>query len=326
MISKYSLFLLLIGSGAFAKSYIIGGQEVVATDPIQASTIGIFDPSPDGRSGALCTGTLIRKDMVVTAAHCLSNSGRNPTLIFGPDLHSPMATRREAEAVAINPKWKTNAGKGMDQGDIAIVKFAGGLPRGYKAVPTLSADKDIKAGAEVTLAGYGISNAQTKTGSGKLRRTEVSILKNRIGKSEMILDQAHGRGACHGDSGGPAFLRQGRKLVLAGVTNRGYPAHAPDDCAHQVVYTKLPAYRSWIKKSEKELAEAPSKPIRFAKNMKVTKRSIASRRVMSRQVISRKVINRSRLAKTAKFNANLQRHSIMGRKKLGLTKAAHHKR
>jgi len=258
MTLRYSFFLLLVVGQASAKDYVIGGQNVKPTDPIQASTVGIFDPSPDGKSGALCTGSLIRKDMAVTAAHCLSNQGAKPTLIFGPDLHSPSAPRREVDAVAINPKWKTHAGKGMDQGDIALVKFSGGLPKTYKTIPTVSSDKDIKAGSEVTLAGYGISNAQTKTGAGVLRRADVSVLKNRLGKSEMILDQSRGHGACHGDSGGPAFLRQGGKIALAGVTNRGYPSRAPDDCAHKSVYTKLPAYRSWIQKSEKKLEEAPA--------------------------------------------------------------------
>ncbi len=266
MYLRFVLVFLGLASHAMAKDFIVGGQDISSTDPIQASTVGIYDPSPDGKSGALCTGTLIRKDMAVTAAHCLSGGGQKPSLIFGPDLHSPLAERRSVEAIAINPKWKTNRGIGMDQGDIALVKFGGNLPAGYKPVRTVSSDQDIRAGSEVTLAGYGISNAQTKTGAGKLRRTEVSILQNRPGKSEMILDQSHGRGACHGDSGGPAFLRNGRKLVLAGVTNRGYPPHTPDDCGHQVVYTKLPAYKSWIQKSTKKLEANSSEAMRLAKH------------------------------------------------------------
>ena len=255
MIFKFSVFVLLFASQAFAKNFIIGGQDVKPTDPIQASTVGLFDPSPDGKSGSLCSGTLIRKDIAVTAAHCLEGGGAKPSLIFGRNLHSKNATRREVEAVAINPKYKARAGKGMDQGDIALVKFKGGLPKGYRAVPTVSSDNDIKKGDKVTLAGYGISNSRTKEGAGKLRRADVRISNNRPKKSEMILDQSHGRGACHGDSGGPAYLKRGSKIKLAGVTNRGYPSTAPDDCAHKVVYTKLSAYRSWIQKSESKLEQ-----------------------------------------------------------------------
>jgi secreted trypsin-like serine protease len=241
-----------------AKDYIVGGQEVADPDPVRAATVGIFDPSPDGHSGALCTGTLIRKDMAVTAAHCIEPGGAKPTVIFGKDLHSPEAVHRAAEAVAVNPKWPTHQGRGMDQGDIALVKFKGGLPAGYETVPMVKSDQQIQSGEKVTLAGYGISNAQTHTGAGRLRKTQVSILKNRPGKSEMILDQSHGHGACHGDSGGPAFVRENGKIELAGVTNRGYPNQAPDDCRHKVVYTKVPAYEPWIRASEKKLGAPQS--------------------------------------------------------------------
>lgn len=278
------LSFFLIASQAFAEDYMIGGQDVKASDPIQASTVGIFDSAPDGKSGALCTGTLIRKDMAVTAAHCLEGGSGKPTLIFGPDLHAASAPRRQAEAVAINPKYKVHAGKGMDQGDIAIVKFGGKLPKGYKTVPILNSERDIKTGSRVTLAGYGISNSQTKAGAGKLRRADVSVFNNRPGKSEMILDQSHGRGACHGDSGGPAYLKRGRKIVLAGVTNRGYPARAPDDCAHKVVYTKLPAYKSWIEKSEKSLEKTHRAPRHIAKAARLTRSKVLVQRLHRQRV------------------------------------------
>jgi hypothetical protein len=239
-----------------ASNYIVGGEDVLPKDPLQSSTVGIFEPSGDGHTGSLCTGTLIRKNMVLTAAHCVSG-GVNPAVIFGRDLHAPTAVHRTADAVAVNPTWNKKAGKGMDQGDIALVKFPGGLPPGYKKIPLVQKDEEIHRGGKVILAGYGISDAGKKTGAGKLRRTEVSIAKNRRGKSEMILDQTRGHGACHGDSGGPAFINSGGKLRVAGVTNRSYPNRAPDDCAHKSVYTKTPAYKSWIGKTERKLNTIP---------------------------------------------------------------------
>ncbi len=254
---------------ASTQDYVVGGEPVKSNDPIQASTVGIFEPSPDGQSGSLCTGTLVRKDMALTAAHCLSGDNGKASVIFGPNLHSALAPHRTIQEVAINPKWANHSEKSMDQGDIALVKFKGGLPQTYKPIAALGSEREIKAGGEVTLAGYGISDAQNKTGAGELRKARVRIEKNRPGKSEMILDQSHGQGACHGDSGGPAFLRQGKQIKLAGVTNRAYPNHAPDDCAHRVVYTKVPAYESWIKSSERKLAKAsePNAPLKMKTKM-----------------------------------------------------------
>ncbi len=259
---------LFAATNAHASSYIIGGQDVGPKDPIQNSTVGLYAPSKTGHGGSLCTASLIKKDIAVTAAHCVSSKGPKPMLIFGRDLHSPGAEHRQVDAVAINPKWESQAGHGMDQGDIALVKFKGGIPDGYKKISALNKDTEIKAGQNAELAGFGISNAQSKSGAGILRKVQVPIIQSRPGKSEMILDQSRGRGACHGDSGGPAFIHKNGKLVLAGITNRAYPNRASDDCKHKVVYTKVPAYKSWIQKSERALESrrAPMRPILMAKN------------------------------------------------------------
>src|SRR5262249_46868113 len=161
--------------------------------------------------------------------------------------------QRPVSSVRVNPQWRKSKGQGMDEGDIAVVNFQGGLPSGYQSVPMAKSDRALKKGKKTVLAGYGIDNPYARTGSGKLRKTRVSVADPRPGKHEMILDQSHGKGACHGDSGGPAFVGSGRRAVLAGVTNRSYPNGAPDDCHHQVVYTKVSSYRPWIEKSERDM-------------------------------------------------------------------------
>ena len=278
------LFVLLSGNLAQASqrnNLILGGQEVKSSDPVQASTVGVYSPAPGGQGGALCTGTLISKDIALTAAHCVQPGGPKPVLIFGRDLHAPGAQHREGTAVAVDPKWRTHQGRGMDQGDVALVKFGGGMPAGYHQVSTVQSASAIKNGGVVQLAGYGISNARTHTGAGKLRETSVRIVDSRPGKSEMILDQTHGRGACHGDSGGPAFVRQGAGIALAGLTNRGYPDHAPDDCAHQVVYTKVPSYKRWITANERKL-EAARSPATLSKHVRKAVPRFRKRRVSAR--------------------------------------------
>jgi len=258
---RFLLPLLFLGSiQAYAKPLIIGGEAPAPKDPVRKSTVGVFDPSPDGRGGSLCTGSLIRKDMVVTAAHCIQPGGPKPVVIFGDDMRSPVAIRRESQSIAVNPKWQTNAGRGMDQGDIALIKMRGDAPKGYSRVPSIASESDIDSVKSVTIAGYGVSNALTHEGAGRLRRADVGMADVRKGASEMILDQRHGRGACHGDSGGPAFVKKGGRIALAGVTNRSYPNSAPDDCAHQSVYTKVPAYRNWIRSSEKKMDSATPVP------------------------------------------------------------------
>lgn len=238
-----------------AHADMIGGEPVPAFDPIHQSTVALYEPTANGRSGSLCTASLISKDTAVTAAHCVTPGGRAPVMIFGDDINSAQDQIRPVTGVEVNPKWQQSQGRGMDQGDIAVVKFQGGTPDGYGPARMATSDRGIKKGQATDLAGYGISDAKRKTGAGTLRKTTVAVASPRRGKSEMILDQSHGHGACHGDSGGPAFMRSHGRPVLVGVTNRSYPDSAADDCGHKVVYTKVSAYKPWIKDAQRELHE-----------------------------------------------------------------------
>jgi secreted trypsin-like serine protease len=278
----FVLFTCPLAHASKRSNFILGGQEVKSADPVQASTVGVYTPSPSGQGGALCTGTLISKDIALTAAHCIQPGGPKPVLIFGRDLHAAAAQHREGTAVAVDSKWRTHQGRGMDQGDVALVKFGGGMPAGFHQVPTVGSASAIQTGGVVELAGYGINNASTHAGAGKLRNTNVQIVDSRPGKSEMIMDQSRGHGACHGDSGGPAFVRTGAGIALAGVTNRGYPDNAPDDCAHQVVYTKVPSYKKWIAANEKKL-EGSRSPATLSKRVRKPKTVHARRRARKMQ-------------------------------------------
>jgi secreted trypsin-like serine protease len=302
--------LLTLGFALTARADVVGGELVGPQDPIRRSTAALYEPSPDGRGGALCTASLIGKDVAVTAAHCVT-PGSKPVLLFGGDVHSPDTIKRQVTASLVNPAYGTKPG--MDQGDIALVKFGGGVPVGYAPVKTMTSDTAIQRGTTATLAGFGISNSKTKEGAGVLRKTDVTVENPRKGKSEMVLDQTHGHGACHGDSGGPAFVKQGGKMVLAGVTNRSYPNRAPDDCGHKVVYTKVSAYQNWIKQGEQQLHASNGDPSAYAKHgagsprlMKATP-SKGVRKRMTAKTTKRSAA--SKIARTTPRKAKHIRHS-----------------
>jgi len=291
---KTILFYFLVPSLLFvnlAHADIVGGDEVQDQDPVKTSTAALYQPNRDGRGGALCTASLIGQDVAVTAAHCIQPGGADPVMLFGRDVHSASTVKRPVTGSVVNSKWRTHAGKGMDEGDIALVKFPGGLPAGYAPVKTAKSEDSVRTGTTATLAGYGITNSRTQSGAGVLRKTKVDVADSRPGKTEMILDQSHGHGACHGDSGGPAFVNENGKMVLAGVTNRSYPARAPDDCGHKVVYTKVSAYRDWMKNAEKKLhGEGTDGAVLAAHTPKT------GRRMMQAKVGGRKKTAKSKVA------------------------------
>lgn len=228
---------------------IIGGQSVNDQDPLANSVIALYQESSKGAS--LCSATLIAKGFAVTAAHCVEGGITGMFGIFASDIRSESAIKLPVIAAKISPLWRQNPSADTDMGDIAVIQFSGHEPRGFHSVPIIPKKTRLESGDEVTIAGYGIDDSKNQNGEGILRKTNVIVADPDFGNTEMIFDQSQGKGACHGDSGGPAFFETHGKFYLLGVTNRAYPESAPDDCAHQVVYTKASAYRPWIQQTIK---------------------------------------------------------------------------
>jgi secreted trypsin-like serine protease len=253
MILRKALFMGLVlgaASTAFASEFIIGGTAVTASDPVASTTVLVTD------GNYICTGSIIDQDLVVTAAHCVAAPAENLRIVFALDLNGTIDKSMVLPITGYlaNPGWQGEASQGVDQHDIAIIRLNGAIPAGYKPATLLSsqASAALAKGDVTELAGYGITNAQTQDGAGLLREVGVKILKQ-LGSTEVVLDQRSGKGACHGDSGGPAFVSVGGQPQLWGVTNRGYPDNAPDDCRHYAVYTRIEAYASWISQAAAQL-------------------------------------------------------------------------
>ena len=182
---KLILVTLFLSSSA-AHALIVGGVDMTAHDSIQRSTAAMYEPSGNGTGGALCTASLIGRNTALTAAHCVQKGGYSPVMIFGPNVRSPESVQLPVTGVAVNPAWQQKQGRGMDQGDIAVVKFAGKVPSGYHPAALDSEKSQIKKGDTAVLAGYGVSNAKTHEGAGVLRKTSVAVSSIRKGKSEMM--------------------------------------------------------------------------------------------------------------------------------------------
>jgi hypothetical protein len=127
-----------------------------------------------------------------------------------------------------------------------LVKFVGGLPAGFKAAKLLTDLTALKYGGDVMLAGYGISDGAAHTGAAILRSVVTQIKTAAFSKTEVLMDQTHGKGACHGDSGGPAYDTINGEQLLFGVTSRGVDDPS-NDCTRFSAYTAIPAYAAWVK-------------------------------------------------------------------------------
>ncbi len=245
---------------------IIGGTAVPELDPVASSTVALVRLAT-GR--VFCTGTLITQNMVLTAGHCVAD----PRIGAMAVLFSNKKPETQAEADAVVSEHRVAAvvdarvnatflnltkGQSDNWGDIAIVKFNGRIPMGYGPARILANPALLKDGMTVTLAGYGFTDGVNKVSSTNLQKADVKILSAQFSESEVLMDQREGKGACHGDSGGPAYANINGSLILFGVTSRGV-ADPKDSCGVASVYTSATALLPWIKAAVADLNQPAKK-------------------------------------------------------------------
>lgn len=227
------IHLFFSSSSQAALRPIIGGEQVIKSDVISRTTAGLVSTSALGQ--ALCTVSLVADDLAVTAAHCVRVAPGEPrailTLIFGRDLHAPENQKRTVDQVEIPD----------GAADVALLHFDGGLPADYQFAKLLPFDHELSVGDPVTLAGYGIWSAERNDGEGFLRKAQVTVSNPHYSSTEIEFDQSQGRGACHGDSGGPAYFLVNKKPYLFGITSRG-----GGNCDQKVVYTTIGSLADWF--------------------------------------------------------------------------------
>lgn len=230
-------------------SSIIGGTEVAADHQSIRHIVALYDFD----SGALCTGTLLGNNLVLTAAHCIGKDPKKMAIFFGNKVHQN-APRAPVLAVEISPLWESNQFKPYNTGDIALVLFGGPTPEAFQGLPVLPEQyaRVLRKGTLVLMLGYGISDGVNKTGSGTLRMVSARVADEKFSATEVVIDQTQGKGACHGDSGGPAIVFVGGQAHVWGVTSRS--VGDPDDhCSQYAAYTNATVYLTWIREASARL-------------------------------------------------------------------------
>ena len=247
--------LFTFATHAQAHETIIGGSNVFSSDPIASTTVALYFSSASPRQtaefsgeGSICTGSILDSGTILTAAHCVANFSSG-VVVFNTDIknHTP-ANTRQISSVKVYAKL-TNSNMSAEQQDVATVSFLGGLPSGFHAVqylPRTSLVNLLQPGASIILAGYGVTTynpanpiASSST-AGVLRKVTTKIEK--AGKYNLWVGFV-GKTACHGDSGGPAFINYQGTLYLVGVTSRS--TRPTGDCNGDSIYTQFTGLNSF---------------------------------------------------------------------------------
>ena len=194
-----------------------------------------------------CAGSLIDRNSVLTAAHCVSfiSTFTTPlTLSFrdvrivvgGTVLNSKQGQPRRIQKlsdISIHPRFNENV---SGKYDAAVIKLGTPVTKSALALAKTGSDRLERAGRLATIAGWGTTRAESVSGSAgsnipdRMQEARVPLVsdascegayKGAFFPAVMVCAGEKGMGVCHGDSGGPmwATTSAGRRQI--GITSGG---------------------------------------------------------------------------------------------------------
>ena len=227
-----------IGLMLCAPAWALTGNAPPASGYAARPIVMIVDPRGD-----LCTGTALARDLVLTAAHCVTGKLAYQVKTFqgGP----PIAVH----GIAPHPRFdQASYAASRATADLALLKLAAPLAE-LVAPAKLAPDRRVAAGETLTVAGFGVTAAGTDRGLGLPRMATLTVTGKPGSLQIRLYDPAtrntrSGLGACTGDSGAPAF-----EPATGGVVGVVSWSTAPNDeegCGGLTGVTPLLLYRTWI--------------------------------------------------------------------------------
>jgi len=235
-----ALWLMQLPSAALA----ITGQAIPAAGAVARSIVMLMD-----EDGDLCTATAIARDVVLTAAHCVIGERRRVVRVYQTNSRIPVS--RIKRHPNFDPRAYTAA---RATADLALVKLGEALPAIVVAAE-LAPPRKASVGDSLTVAGFGVTKAYTAQGLGIPRQATLYVtgqpgsLQIRL-VDQKTIDRIEGLGACTGDSGAPAFDRDGR---IVGVVSWSTAPNAQEGCGGLTGLTPLLAYREWVERQAAKL-------------------------------------------------------------------------
>jgi uncharacterized protein (TIGR03382 family) len=221
---------------------IVGGQTATTTD---FPTVVALQ---HGNGNWFCTGVLVDKDWVMTAASCFDNNDATQARIGDGNLTDGTTAGQTSNITQITKHPQFNVNDTVWRHDVALLKLASSVTD-RTPTPIRRTTTTVATGSSFTQAGFGENN-NNGGGGGVLRSLTTTNVDcgqagdNGIQNANLLcFNAADGTGSCWGDGGAPAFITEGGVRVVAGVASGG----TGNSCTSGLdVYTSLAPEIAWI--------------------------------------------------------------------------------
>lgn len=240
-------------------SAIIDGQVVNSEDEISQSIVSLVNSI----GTSYCTATVISEDLLLTAAHCLSD-WEKPRLFkkssrYLKDIRDLKlwfskydTNKNNVQGTAIMASsfevFTVSSQNEEYQNDIAVIKLSEKIPAPFKPVAILDGNVVLPAYSEIVASGFGLTSLRDLRMNNPDHANKLTMTF--LGYSEtgnLFLKQEAGKnGVFHGDSGGPGFYIDDSGMYLTGVISHQAKKEA-------TTFTNAGKFKNFILDSAKKL-------------------------------------------------------------------------
>jgi secreted trypsin-like serine protease len=234
---RHVALTLALACASFSAHALVGAQP--ASDAVARRVALIV-----GSRGNFCTGAALARDLILTAAHCVT-PGADYKLVEYDKEHRPVL--RDVVQIARHPQFDIKAFLAhRATADVALLK----LREPADLTPTVLNQSSVPVGVgdRFMVAGYGVAVRGDGRTGGQVRAATLTTTGQPGGLQIRLHDPAGpagGIGACTGDSGAPVFTLREPPAIIGLVSWSTGPGLS-DGCGGLTGVTPLVRYRPWI--------------------------------------------------------------------------------